>query len=126
MIFEKVKCRGYLKEVPTKYVYVSEKYREGNNDCLVLGDEEEIYQETRKVVEKVFEGVIVGTKKISTENCYQQATRNVYDLSTLGFVGEELTDEIMVIKTTYIDCYKVYYGNNKSRLVPVEMVESEE
>lgn len=138
---KKVYCKGYLERLATKYVYANaehykkknadifedgiiehgELYKLSENELLLPEDEIYIEQKTRRLHEHNFEGVIVGAKEVSTLNYYEQATCAVYDPVSLGYVDERYIDAIRVEKEGYVKCYVVYYANNKSRLVPIEM-----
>lgn len=95
---------------------------EVKKDILFLENEDYIEQKTKELYEHNFDGVIVGAKAVSTINVYEQATTPIYDSVSLGYVDEKFLDAIRVTKAGYIDCYIVYYANNKSRLVPIELI----
>lgn len=123
---EKVKCYGYLKKVPTKYVYANEecferlfedREREWYRDNFIIMDECGERQTTREFESKVFEGLFLGFKSVSTANDYLR----IEDEN--GEVIEKHIDEVMVQKERYMDCIHVAYGLNKTRLVPCDMFE---
>lgn len=129
---KKVYCKGYLRKVPIKYVYANEEHLKKialnyedieylKKDMISLENKDYLEQKTKDLHECDFEGIIVGAKEVSTLNYYEQATCAVYDPESLGYVDEKFLNAIKVEKEGYVKCYVVYYANNKSRLVPVEM-----
>lgn len=129
----KVLCKGYLKEVKTKYVYANEEHFRKivsdpideclRKDMLSLEDEMFIRQKTKEVYKQSFTGVIVGAKEITTENVYEQASEAIYDPDSLGYVDERYLDAVRVYGDKPVKCYVIFYANNKSRLVPINLVE---
>ena len=69
--------------------------------------EQEIYE----FVEKEFEGTCVG---IFTKNTRREYVDGVNDISGEQFIHTELKEPIQVAK--------VFYGNNKSKIVPIDKV----
>lgn len=133
----KAYCKGYLRRIPIKYVYANEEHLKKialnyedieylKEDMLSLENEDYIEQRTKELYEHDFEGIIVGAKEVSTMNYYEQASCPVYDPASLGYVDEKFLDAIRVEKQGFVKCYVVFYANNKSRLVPVEMALVEE
>ncbi len=127
---KKIICNGYLKKIPTKYVYANIRHYDKMNDYPITGDEiflsedeEYIEQKTMEVCNCKFKGIIVGIREVSTKNYYEQATRSIYDPDTLGYDDEEFIDGVRVEKQDFVDCYIVYYTNNKKRLVPIDMIQ---
>lgn len=111
---QKVRCYGYLKKViPKKCVVKSDEKIESDN-IIELKEEEFVEQNAYKVVKKGFFGYFVGTKKIAIKknyNCEKIGKDNVYHIEK--FVRPEDIREVA----------RIYYANNKSRLVPIKMLE---
>lgn len=134
---KKAHCKGYLRKVSIKYVYANEEHLKKivlnyedmeylRKDMLSLENEDYIEQKTKELCQHDFEGIIVGAKEVSTTNCYERASCPVYDPISLGYIDEKFLDAIRVEKQGFINCYVVFYANNKKRLVPVEMALVEE
>ena len=128
-----VKCNGYLKKLPIKWVMPIEgldkfisKFKPHyalveNEDYILMKDDEPCYtQPTKGFVLKDFKGIIVAKKNISTSNYYEYPSRGTYHPVSLGYIplDDDLT-ELSVGKDDYIICYQVFYAMSKSRLVPV-------
>ena len=112
-LFNKVKCKGYLKKEKIKYVYANiEDETIENKMGIYLGYGSSVTQNIYKLVEKEFEGIIVGIIKIISKREYVE------------YYSDE-TDSSRIITNSLdkIEVAKVYYGNNKSRLVPLEYLE---
>lgn len=129
---DKAKCKGYIFKKRVEYIYATKKHFDKENKeanfildepSFYLDDLEEYYQETKKIIEKEFIGVVVGKAKVSMKNHYTLAERDIFDPETLGYIDTEIKDECKVEKIDYIDCYKVYYAMGKSRLVPITKIE---
>lgn len=130
---QKVMCNSYLKKIKgLNYIYATKKHFEKENikangmlekPKFYLDDEGEYKQRTMEIKHKDFKGIIVAHIFVSTENLYTLAEREIFDPITYGFVDCEIKDECKVEKINYIECYKVYYSMNKSRLVPIDSVE---
>ena len=129
---DKVQCKGYIVKKHIEYIYATKKQfdkenKEANftldNPNFYLDNFEDYYQETKKIIEKEFAGIVVGKTKVSMKNYYTLAERDIFDPVTLGYVDTEIKDECKVEKIDYIDCFKVYYAMGKSRLVPITKIE---
>ena len=120
LLFKNVICDGYMRKKETKHVYhsdVEDEYIE-TDDSITLNQGGSCQQDIYEFVEKEFEGICVGVFLKNTkreyidcsecENYYGYGTREEY------YVRTNLTEPIPVAK--------VYYGNNKSRLVPIERI----
>lgn len=117
LLFRNVMCKGYLQKQETKHVYCSnidDEYIEDENS-ITLNQGSSCEQNIYKFIEKQFEGICVGIFLKHTKREYIDC---VYD-SDYGregqFINTELKEPIQVAK--------VFYGNNKSRLVPINKVE---
>ena len=135
---QKVKCNGYLKKLPIKWVMPIEglekfisKYKphyalEENVDYILMKEDYPEYtQPTKGFILKKFEGIIVAKKNVSTSNYYEYPSRGTYDPISLGYIplDDDLT-ELQVTKDDYVKCYQVFYAMGKSRLVPTSECEA--
>lgn len=117
LLFRNVICKGYLQKQETKHVYYSnidDEYIEDENS-ITLNQGGSCEQNICKFIEKEFEGICVGTfsKKIK---------REYIDCINDGDYGREEQFILTQLKEP-IQVAKVYYANNKSRLVPIDKVE---
>lgn len=116
LLFKNVICKGYLKKQNTKYVYYSnidDEYIEDEN-TITLNQGGECVQNICKFVEKEFEGICVGILSKSIRRKY-------IDFVNDGDYGRE--EQCVVTRLEKpIQVAKVYYGNNKSRLVPIDKI----
>lgn len=128
-------CNSYLAKLKKiKYVFANENhfhnYLKTHPEAedyfeaevsITLNDDGEFEQKTFEIKKcKPFKAIIVGKVKFSMANLYEQAQQDIFDPYTYGWAGSEYLDAVKVTKTDYIDCYKVYYGLNHSRIVPIE------
>ena len=114
LLFRNVICKGYLQRKETKHVYsstIDDEYVE-DDASITLNQGGSCEQEIYEFVEKEFEGICVGIFTKSTKREYVDC---VNDISEEQFIHTELKEPIQVAK--------VFYGNNKSKLVPVDKVE---
>lgn len=114
LLFRNVICKGYLHKKETKYVYhstIDDEYIE-DDVSITLNQGGSCKQEIYKFIEKEFEGMCIGIFTIKTKREYVDC---VYDTSGEQFIHTELKEPIQVAK--------VFYSNNKSRLVPLDKVE---
>lgn len=103
---KRVRCYGYLKKQKIKYVVADKKneiYQEDPFGVLVL-DGEPIEQETYKIDEEIFDGIVIGTTRISTRNFYDYVNYN--------------ENKVVVMKHGIVECYVVAYQLNRKRYVP--------
>ena len=113
LLFRNVICKGYLQKKRTKHVYnstIDDEYIE-DDVSITLNQGGSCEQEIYEFVEKEFEGICVG---IFTKNTRREYVDCVNDTSGEQFIHTELEVPIQVAK--------VFYGNNKSKLVPVAKV----
>lgn len=113
LLFRNVICKGYLQRKKTKYVYnstIDDEYIE-DDVSIILNQGSSCEQKIYEFVEKEFEGICVG---IFTKNIKREYVDCVNDVSGEQFILTELKEPIQVAK--------VFYSNNKSRLVPVDKV----
>ena len=111
-LFNKVKCKAYLKK-DLKYVYVNAEDKTiENEEEIYLGYGDSVIQSIYKLVEKEFEGIVVGIIKIVSKREYVEC-----------YFDETNSSGIITNSLDKIEVAKVYYGNNKSRLVPLEYLE---
>ena len=113
LLFRNVICKGYLKRKETKHVYNSTIYDEYIEDdvSITLNQGGSCEQEIYEFVEKEFEGICVG---IFTKNTRREYVDCVYDISGEQFIYTELKEPIQAAK--------VFFGNNKSKIVPIDKV----
>jgi hypothetical protein len=114
LLFRNVICKGYLHKKETKYVYhstIDDEYIE-DDVSITLNQGGSCEQEIYKFIEKEFEGMCIGIFTIKTKREYVDC---VNDTSGELFIHTELKEPIQVAK--------VFYSNNKSRLVPLDKVE---
>lgn len=117
LLFKNVICKGYLKKQDTKYVYksdIDDEYIEDENS-ITLNAGGSCEQDIYKFVEKNFEGICVGIFLKHTKREY------IDYIDERDYRPEEqfiLTKAIHPIKVA-----KVFYANNKSKLVPINKIE---
>lgn len=114
LLFRNVICKGYLQKKEIKYVYTStidDEYIE-DNVSITLNQGGSCEQEIYGFVDKEFEGICVG---IFTKNVKREYVDCVDDVNGEQFIHTELKEPIQVAK--------VFYGNNKSKIVPIDKVE---
>lgn len=117
LLFRKIMCKGYLKKQETKHVYTStidDEYIE-NKYSITLNQGGSCEQELYKFIEKEFEGICVGIFTKNTKREYVDCVNDSDYGSEKQFINTELKEPIQVAK--------VFYGNNKSRLVPIDKTE---
>lgn len=113
LLFRNVICEGYLKKKETKHVYnstIDDEYIE-DDVSITLNQGGSCEQEIYEFVEKEFEGTCVGT---FTKNTIREYVDCVNDISGEQFILTELKEPIQVAK--------VFYGNNKSKICPIDKV----
>ena len=112
LLFRRVVCKGYYKKKMTKYVHnstIDDEYIE-DDVSITLNQGGSCEQEIYEFVEKEFEGICVGIFKKGTKR---------------EFVDELTIDDLPEITTKLkepVEVVKVYYRNNKSRIVPIDKV----
>lgn len=111
---QKVYCRGYLKKIQPKKCAKKGEIENETDEIIELEENECVDQNRYKFVSLHFVGYFVGTKQISMKKSYNCEKVN----------GAEI---YYIDKFTRPENYgvvaKVYYANNKSRLVPLKMIE---
>lgn len=116
ILFKKVKCKGYLTK-NRNYLNIQasteDKTELIDKGTMLLGFGANYIQDIYEFKEKEFKGIVVGTFLIGTRRSFTENWNDDYDR------------EEMIIETigTPIRVARVYFGNNKSRLVPVTKVE---
>ncbi len=109
-VFDKVKCTTYLsknKNYKCVYAYDENAY----DDMVYLEDGDYYEQDLFELKEKNFTGFIVGIFLIFTKIVLVD---DFDDYTGKQFLHIEKKEPVRVAK--------VYYGNNKSRLVPLKYV----
>ncbi len=111
-VFDKVECSAYLKKncKSVSLNPINDKTIEKEYEIL-LGCGDSVKQNIYKIVEKEFIGICVGIYLIDSEREYIESYIDERDMS---IVETNTSKPIRVAK--------VYYGNNKSRLVPLKYV----
>lgn len=120
LLFRNVICKGYLHKKETKYVYhstIDDEYIE-DDVSITLNQGGSCEQEIYKFIEKEFEGMCVGIFTIKTKREYVDC---VNDVNYEGYNREEQFIHTEIKEP--IQVAKVFYSNNKSRLVPLDKVE---
>lgn len=114
-----LQCYGYLKTIKSKYVVANQQYfaqlgyYTKEEDYIFLDELGEVTQKTKEFVEKLFKGIIIGKKSVSTETWCSVA----FDHN-----GNNI-DSVQSIKQGFVECYHVAFRMGGTRLVPVENVE---
>lgn len=119
LLFRNVICKGYLKKKETKHVYnstIDDEYIE-DDASITLNQGGSCEQEIYEFVEKEFEGICVG---IFTKNTRREYVDCVNDVNYEGYNREEQFIHTELKKP--IQVAKVFYGNNKSKIVPIDKV----
>ena len=104
----------YRHEYDEVYVRVPNSSGKGYNDTPIDW-EEPVEKALRKIVEKCFSGIIVGKQKVTIKE--NLIVRHWYEpyCGEYDYVDKEPTEQI--------DCYIVFFANNRKRFVPVKMAE---
>lgn len=117
LLFKNVICKGYLQKQKQKYVYHSDIDDEYIEDevSITLNQGGSCEQSICKFIEKEFEGICVGI-------FFKNVKREYIDYVIEGDYGQEGQSILTRLKNP-IKVAKVYYANNKSRLVPFDKIE---
>ena len=113
ILFKDVSCKAYLRKKKRKYCIpndVDETVEE--DDVIKLGFGARVEQNKFELIHDEFSGVCCGICKVYEKKEYNQ------DYCDEGGYDYIYTNDISPIKVA-----KVYYANNKSRLVPLEFVD---
>ena len=112
ILFKKVKCKGYIAKCDN---YISiEKYEfYCNNSGKEIAFEEGFRQDLKQIKEANFKGFCVGITKQAMSIWLDVEYDHPYCCPP----------HIITEKQDYIYVARVYYANNKSRLVPIELIE---
>lgn len=116
LLFRNVMCKGYLQRQETKHVYYSnidDEYIE-DESSITLNQGGSCEQNIFNFVEKEFEGICVGV-------FLKNIKREYIDCINDGDYGRGEQFILTNLKGP-IQVAKVYYANNKSRLVPIDKV----
>lgn len=119
ILFRNVICKGYLQKQKQKYVYnsnIDDEYIE-DEVSITLNQGGSCEQELYKFKEKEFEGICVG---IFPKNIKREYIDCVNDVNYEGYNREE--PFVYTKLKEPIQVAKVFYGNNKSKLVPLDKV----
>lgn len=111
LLFKKVKCSAYLKK-KCKMVEPSNTDETVEDDYEIkLGFSDSVEQDIYKLIHKDFVGICVGM--------YFRCSKRRYEENYINDMGESTikTNSFAPIKIA-----KVYYGNNKSKLVPINKI----
>lgn len=116
LLFKNVQCKGYLEKAETKYVYVSNEEDEYIEDdsSITLNAGSSCEQQTWKFKEKDFEGICVGIYLKYTKREYVDCVNDCCYGKEEKFILTNNKEPIRVAK--------VFYGNNKSHLVPISAI----
>lgn len=116
---DKVKCFGYMKKTTANYIitdiddfgrvrYSDMAYRNIENTENKIEDYDD--QNRFELIKKDFEGIYVGTTTVNLNLSCEYFD----DSYTQGWKTET---------NTPFKCARIYYANNKSRLVPFDMID---
>lgn len=118
LLFKKVKCKGYITKCD-RYISIDKnsdsEFYCNSNDGKQMPFEEGFKQELKKIKKLKFEGFCVGVTR--------QAMSIYLDVE---YDHPYCKPYVVTEKQDYIDVARIYYANNKSRLVPVNLIEVEE
>lgn len=117
LLFKRVKCKGYLSK-NKNYINVQasmedERFEDKINKTILLEYGGTYMQDIYEIKEKDFTGIVVGIFLINTRRRFEENYNDFQNRSEII---------IEAIKPT-IRVAKVYFGNNKSRLVPMKLIE---
>lgn len=117
ILLKKVKCKAYLaKNKNYKNVQANmedERVEDKVNETILLEYGGTYIQDIYELKEKEFTGVVVGTFLINTRRYFEECYNDFQDKSEMIIEAIEPTIRVA----------RVYYGNNKSRLVPITKLE---
>lgn len=117
LLFKRVKCKGYLSK-NRNYINVQaniedERFEDKTDKTILLEHGGTYVQDIYEIKEKDFTGIIVGTFLINTRRRFEENYNDFQNRSEIIIEAIEPTIEVV----------KVYFGNNKSRLVPIKLIE---
>ena len=117
LLFKKVKCKGYLSK-NKNYINVQanmedERFEDETNKTILLEYGGTYIQDIYELKEKDFTGIVVATFLINTRRHFEENYNDFYNKSEIIIEAIGPTARVA----------KVYFGNNKSRLVPMELIE---
>ena len=117
LLFKKVKCKGYLSK-NKNYINVQasmedERFEDKLNQTILLEYGGTYIQDIYELKEKEFVGIIVGTFQINIRRHFEENYNDFQNKSEIIIEAIEPTIRVA----------KIYFGNNKSRLVPIELIE---
>lgn len=117
LLFKKVKCKGYLSK-NKNYINVQanmedERVEDKTDKTILLEYGGTYIQDIYELKEKEFKGIVVGTFLINTRRYFEENYNDLQDKSEIIIEAIEPTIRVA----------KVYFGNNKSRLVPTTQIE---
>lgn len=117
IMFKKVRCKGYLvknKNYINVQANIEDERLENKTDKTILLEYGGTYtQDIYELKEKNFTGVVVGTFLINTRRYFEECYNDFQDKSEIIIEAIEPTIRVA----------RVYFGNNKSRLVPINQLE---
>lgn len=118
LLFKKVKCKGYLSK-NKNYINVQanmedERVEDKTDKTILLEYGGTYIQDIYELKEKEFSGIVVATFLINTRRHFEENYNGFQDKSEI--IIEAIGPTIRVAK--------VYFGNNKSRLVPITKLQS--
>lgn len=130
LLFKHVRCRGFLKpEKHLKFIeidnenvkaYVIDPKMPGEAGRRELEDDEGVMNDCYTFTKKKFTGFVVGYKNIVVRNDLTAIWNDPVDVGVGTIPGKYVIEKNSIKETK---CAIVYYGNNRKRYVPVEMVE---
>ena len=119
---DKVKCFGYMKKTGADYIITDyddfgkfrmsdlayRNYKDKLNDENRIEDYDD--QNRYELIKKEFEGIYVGTTTVNLN-------------LTCEYVNDSYTEGWRTETNTPFKCARIYYADNKSRLVPFDMMD---
>lgn len=119
---DKVKCFGYMKKTGANYIATDydDSGRLVNVDLAYRNWEDKINDKNRiedyddqnryELIKKEFEGIYVGTTTVNLN-------------LTCEYFNDSYTEGWKTETNTPFKCARIYYADNKSRLVPFDMID---
>ena len=119
---DKVKCSGYMKKTGANYITTDydDFGRLKNIDLAYRNWEDKVNDKNRiedyddqnrfELIKKDFEGIYVGTTTVNLN-------------LTCEYFDDGYTEGWKTETNTPFKCAKIYYADNKSRLVPLDMID---
>lgn len=123
-LFEKYKCKGFYKRIYDG-IYINLDKKELTATAMKNSEiiDEDVFcveKTLYEYIKKDFQGIVVGTKKIMTEEYLDVIYEDEIDIG-VGIIPEKFYVDKRAKKV--VECAIVYYANNKKHLVPISDIE---